>query len=91
MRGARLLRWAGLTAGAAFGALGWGLMKFPATEAAGTVLFLFPSLIFGGRGVTDSEAVLFTTVLYAVLGFVAGWLLDRLAGSRRHETSGGAR
>jgi hypothetical protein len=83
VKGARFLKWAGLGAGALFGAFGWGLMKLPATEAVGTVLFLFPSLIFGGRGVTDAQAIPFTTCLYGLLGFVAGWLLGRLLRNRR--------
>ena len=88
MKGARFLKWAGLAAGALFGAFGWGLMKLPATEALGTVLFLFPSLIFGGRGVTDAQALPFTTCFYALLGFVAGWLLGRFLGRRRARSEG---
>jgi hypothetical protein len=82
MRGTSLIKWAGLVAGALFGAFGWGMLKLPATEDVGTVLFLFPSLIFGGRGVTDAQAIPFTTCLYALLGLVAGWLLGRFLEKR---------
>jgi hypothetical protein len=88
MRGASLIKWAGLVAGALFGAFGWGMMKLPATEALGTVLFLFPALIYGGRGVTDAQAIPFTTCLYALLGLLAGWLLGRFLRKRRSGSPG---
>jgi hypothetical protein len=88
LKGVRALRWIGLAAGALFGSFGWVLMRFPATEVVGTVLFLFPSLIFGGRGVTDAQSLPFTTCLYALLGFVAGWLLGKFLERRRYVSSG---
>jgi hypothetical protein len=78
----RVSTYVGLVAGGAFGYFGWGLLRHPATETLGTVLFLFPALLLG-RGTTDAQGTLATVLLYGVLGLLVGALVGHIA-SRRH-------
>lgn len=66
--------------GSIFGWLGWGLLRYPSMEVAGTVLFVFPAMLVK-RGATDTQATSVTVFLYGLAGLATGALAGRFCSS----------
>jgi len=77
----RYIKWGFLAAGVLFGWLGWGLIKWPNAEVAGMILFYYPALALSSLlhiTATDRASVLLTAILYGIIGFLTGLLIQKI-------------
>ena len=83
----RYVKWFCLVAGVLFGWLDWGLLKCPNAETASMILFYFPALAISSLlhiTATDQVSVLLTTILYGIVGFLAGLLIHKVSGRSKN-------